>query len=86
MLMSKQTSINVNQEVLDYKYAHHKTTKTGLKSKLKMKWATIKWFMDNKKDMLNKFLSLKDILCNIIKQKVANIINLFLLIYINILY
>ena len=52
MLISKQTSIN-NKNQFDNKYAtHSNNTVTGLKGRLKMRWKTIKWILENRKGNL----------------------------------
>ncbi len=47
MLISKQT--NINKEKFDLRYCNFKTTKLGMKNKLKIRWKTIKWILDNRK-------------------------------------
>jgi len=58
---------------IDYRYQNYKNTKSGLNNKLKMKWKTINWIMENKKEMLNKFFLLQKVFFTRFKQKVFNI-------------
>jgi len=59
----------VNKEADDRKYQNTQNTKFAQVSKLKMRWKTMKWLIDNKKDCLDKLMKFQDSLLNTSKKK-----------------
>lgn len=59
----------VNKEADDRKYQNSKNTKYAQVSKLKMRWKTMKWLIDNKKDCLDRLMKFQENLLNTSKKK-----------------
>lgn len=51
------------------KYENVKNTKLAMVSKLKMKWKTIKWLIDNKKETLDRLMKFNESILNLSNKK-----------------
>lgn len=59
----------VNKEADDRKYKNTQNTKFAQVSKLKMRWKTMKWLIDNKKDCLDRLMKFQESLLLTSKKK-----------------
>lgn len=59
----------VNKEADDRKYKNTQNTKFAQVSKLKMRWKTMKWLIDNKKDCLDRLMKFQENLLLTSKKK-----------------
>lgn len=68
-------AFNINKEADDMKYMNVKNTKLAQVSKLKIKWKTIKWLLENKKDVLDRLVKCQEIILNQTKKKTKDKLN-----------
>ena len=62
-------AFSINKDPDDRKYMNVLNTKYAQVSKLKIKWKTMKWLIDNKKDCLDRLLKFQENLLSKTKQK-----------------